>query len=327
MFEMSDGLLIFLAMVFATVFMLSQGLIIPVFGEGKKMRKRLQQRLEEIDAEDDADSIASLLREKYLRSLSPMERTFESMPALESLRRMIEQAGYTILAYQVILIAVVLAVVGGFVAWQLTRMPLAAVCGVAAGFGLPFLRVWTAQRERMMLFEEQLPDAIDSMKRALQAGHPFGAAIKLVAEDMDDPIAREFELTFADINYGNDLRRAMLGLLQRVPSLTVMALVTSVLVQKETGGNLAEILEQISKVVRGRFRFQRRVKTLSAEGRMSAWILALLPFFLFAAISFTSPDYLPVLLENETGRQMIMGGTILAMAGIFWIRQIIRIDV
>ena len=179
----------------------------------------------------------------------------------------------------------------------------------------------------MTKFEEQLPDAIDSMKRALKAGHPLGAAIKLIAEDMEDPIAREFELTFADINYGNDLRRAMLGLLQRVPSVTVMALVTSILVQKETGGNLAEILEQISSVVRGRFRFQRRVKTLAAEGKMSAWILALIPFGLFALITISSPDYLPVMLEHETGQKMIMGGAGLGIIGIFWIRKIIRVDV
>ena len=95
-----------------------------------------------------------------------------------------------------------------------------------------------------------MPDAIDSMKRALKAGHPFAATIKLVAEDMENPIAEEFEQTFADINYGNDMRRAMLGLLQRVPSMTVMALVTSVLVQTETGGNLAGILEQIGQVIR-----------------------------------------------------------------------------
>ena len=96
------------------------------------------------------------------------------------------------------------------------------------------------------------------------------------------PIAREFELTFADVNYGNDLRRALLGLLSRVPSGNLMAVVTAVLMQKETGGNLAEILEQISQVIRGRFRFERRVRTLSAEGRMSAWILALVPIVLFA---------------------------------------------
>jgi tight adherence protein B len=149
----------------------------------------------------------------------------------------------------------------------------------------------------------------------------------MIAEDMDDPIAKEFELTFGDINYGNDLRRAMLGLLHRVPSVTMMALVTSVLVQKETGGNLAEILKQISAVIRGRFRFHRKVKTLSAEGRMSAWVLALVPLTLFATISVTSPDYLPILVDDPRGQKMIIYGAISGVLGIMWIRRILRIEV
>ena len=165
------------------------------------------------------------------------------------------------------------------------------------------------------------------IKRALRAGHPFNGAIKLVADEMHDPVAGEFGTTFADINYGNNVRRAMLGLLHRVPSVTVMALVTSVLVQRDTGGNLAEILDRIADVVRGRFRLQRKVKTLSAEGRMSAWILALVPLFLFAVIWVTSPDYLPMLLEEEAGKKMIIYGVVSGVVGIFWVRRIIRIDV
>jgi len=157
--------------------------------------------------------------------------------------------------------------------------------------------------------------------------HFSRSAIKLVADEMDDPVAEEFGTTFADINYGNDSRRAMLGLLQRVPSTTVMALVTSVLVQRETGGNLAEILERISAVIRGRFKLQRKVKSLSAEGRMSAWILALVPLFLFAVITLTSPDYLPMMLEAEVGKKMIIYGAVSGIIGIYWIKKIIRIEV
>jgi tight adherence protein B len=159
------------------------------------------------------------------------------------------------------------------------------------------------------------------------AGHPFNAALKLVAEDMRDPVAREFDLTFADINYGNDVRRALLGLLARVPSVTVMAFVTAVLVQKETGGNLAEILDQISTVLRGRFRFQRRVRTLSAEGRMSAWVLGMVPLILFGAMAILNPDYLPLLFEEEIGRQLALFALIWGGIGIYLIRRIIRIEV
>jgi tight adherence protein B len=123
------------------------------------------------------------------------------------------------------------------------------------------------------------------------------------------------------------VRRAMLGLLSRVPSVTVMALVTSILVQKETGGNLAEILEKIAVVIRGRFRFQRKVKTYTAEGRMSAWVLAMVPLVLFVALYFTSPDYLPTLLDDERGQKMIAYGCVSAVVGIFWIRKILRIEV
>ena len=324
---MSEGVIIFLVMVFATVFFLAQGLTVPVFGEGSKMRKRLKERLSELDSDDDEDEIASLLRNKYLSNLAPWEKSLESLRILEPLRRTIEQAGYSILAYRLVLLCIVLAIIIGVVTWNFTRIPLAAALGTVVGGLLPFIKVWKARSDRMEKFEEQLPEAIDSMRRALRAGHPFNAAIKLVADDMDEPIAREFELTFADINYGNDVRRAMLGLLQRVPSMNVMALVTSVLVQKETGGNLAEILGQISSVIRGRFRFHRRIKTLSAEGRLSGWILALIPFVLCAILTVSSPDYLPVLFEDPVGRQVIAGGFVAGMIGILWIRRIIRVEV
>jgi tight adherence protein B len=324
---MSEGVLIFLAMVFAAVFLLSQGIVIPVFGEGNKVRKRLKERLDEIEASSDDESLSSLLREKYLRQLSPLERRLESLPYMDQLARIIDQAGHRVLAYRVVVLSLVLAIVGGVMGWVLTRSLIWVPVIALAAAVVPVAKILRDRKKRIERFEEQLPDAIDSMKRALRAGHPFSAAIKLVAEDLDDPVAREFELTFADINYGNDLRRAMLGLLQRVPSLTVMALITAVLVQKETGGNLAEILDQISGVIRGRFKFYRRVKTLSAEGRLSAWILTMVPFALFAVISVTTPEYLPVLLEDPAGRKAVIFGFVMMVLGIYWIRRIIRIDV
>ena len=192
---------------------------------------------------------------------------------------------------------------------------------------LPFVKIRRDRTNRIARFEEQLPDAIDIMKRALKAGHPFTSTLKLVASDMEKPIAEEFETTFNDISYGSDVRRAMLGLLSRVPSVTVMALVTSILGQKETGGNLAEVLEQIAKAIRSRFRFHRKVRTLTAEGRMSAWVLALVPLVLFATIWVTTPDYLPILIEDPRGHNLIIYGCISGIIGIAWIRRIIRIEV
>jgi len=181
--------------------------------------------------------------------------------------------------------------------------------------------------KRFARFEEQMPDAIDMIQRALKAGHPFGHCLKLVAEDMDEPISREFELTFADLSYGNDSRRALFGLLQRVPSVSVTALITAVIVQREAGGNLAENLAKISCVIRGRFRFQRRVKTLSAEGRLSGWILSLTPIVLFGILWMLHPEYLGHLVEHPKGPTLITWATVMGTVGILWIRRLVRIEV
>ena len=272
-------------------------------------------------------SYQSLLRKKYLKKLSPVERFLENLYGMESLSKLIEQSGNTIRAYQLVGLCLLLGIVGAWLSWIFLRMPLVTALTFPMAAALPIMKIKQDRTRRIMKFEEQLPDAIDIMKRALKAGHPFTSTLKLVATDMDKPIAEELEMTFNDISYGSDVRRAMLGLLERLPSVTVMALVTSILVQKETGGNLAEVLEQIAKVVRGRFRFQRKVKTLTAEGRMSAWVLALVPLFLFATIWVTTPSYLPILIEDPRGHNMVIYGCISGIVGILWIRRIIRIEV
>ena len=315
----------FVAVVFAAVFLLVLGLTTPASGDSR-MRRALRRRLERIGAEA-LDDVASILREKYLTSLSPLERRLEEMPFMQRLAAMGEQAGRPKPGYQVVMNSLILALIGGVMGGVLLQNGFAGLCAAIAGFAAPYLRLSIQRRRRLEKLEEQMPDAIDVIKRALRAGHPFNAAIKLVADDMDQPIAKEFELTFSDLNYGGEVRRALLGLLSRVPSVTVMALVTSVMVQRETGGNLAEILDQIAKVVRGRFRFERRVRTLSAEGKMSAWILALVPLGLVVIMSIASPGYLPILLSNPLGHKMLYVAGILGVIGIVWIRRIIKIEV
>ncbi|HEY5760617.1 MAG TPA: type II secretion system F family protein, partial [Steroidobacter sp.] len=132
---------------------------------------------------------------------------------------------------------------------------------------------------------------------------------------------------FADLSYGNDPRRALFGLLQRVPSVSVTALITAVIVQRESGGNLAENLAKISSVIRGRFRFQRRVKTLSAEGRLSGWILSLTPLVLFGILWMLHPEYLSHLTEHPMGSKLIACSVVMGAVGILWIRRLVRIEV
>jgi tight adherence protein B len=324
---MLSGSTIFIIMIFVTVLLMFQGMMLPVFGESAQARKRLKQRLEKIEITEGEESFQSLLRKKYLKKLSPMERYLESFPAMESLAKVIEQSGNTILAYRLVVLCLLMGIAGGVFGWFATRYIWAPVLGALVFSVIPYMKIRRDRRNRIAAFEEQLPEAIDLMKRALRAGHPFSTTLKLVATDMDKPVAEEFEMTFNDISYGNNVRRAMLGLLERVPSITVMALVTSILVQKETGGNLAEVLEQIAKVIRGRFRFHRRVKTLTAEGRMSAWVLAPVPFFIFSTIWVTTPDYLTILIDDTRGHNLLIYGAVSGVIGITWIRRILSIEV
>jgi len=323
----TEFILIFLGMIFLSVFLLSQGLAVPVFGEAGKVRKRIRERLHTLEHASDLPNMQTVLRQKYLKRLSPLEAALEQLPGMEKLAEMVEQAGHEFRAYRVILLGLALAVAGALLMWMILPQWWAALGAALAMFCVPIMKISADRNRRFAEFEEQLPDALDSMVRALKAGHPFNETLRLVADEHKGVVAHEFGLTFADINYGNDVRRAMLGLLERMPSMTVMMLVTSILLHRETGGNLTEILERLSSLIRGRFRFQRKVKTLTAEGRMSAWVLVAIPFVLCIALMLTTPEYLPMLINEPTGHKLIMAAFVAMLLGIFWIRRIIRIQV
>ena len=321
-----QGVWLFVLLVFFAVVLLMQGTVVPVFSDARKMRKRITDRLSNL-AQGDGVELASILREKYLRDLSPLERSLESLPGMERLSQLIEQSGRDTPAYRIALLSIVISIGGAVGGWILSRQWQAALAAALVGLLLPSINVLRLRANRLAKLEEQMPEAIDVIQRALKAGHPFNQCLKLCAEDMDEPIAREFELTFADISYGNDPRRALLGLLQRVPSVSVTALITAVLVQRETGGNLAENLARISGVIRGRFRFQRKVKTLSAEGRMSGWILAMTPLVLFGIMWLMQPDYITLLTKDPRGPTLIYSAVGWGTIGVLWIRRLVRIEV
>ncbi len=323
--NLSDEAL-FIIMVFVAAFLLIQSFMVPVFGENRRARKRLKKRLQSMHGLDSVGGI-SLVRSKYLKELSPVERWLEALPGMQRLERLIEQAGLETPAYRVVLKCLLLALVAGMIGhYLLPHGLLVLVTALAVGL-YPILRLSMFKAQRLNRFEEQLPDALIIMARALRAGHPFADALRLVADEMQDPISTEFRTTFMEINYGGEVRHALAGLLDRVQSVTVMVFVTSVLIQKDTGGNLAELLDNLSSVVRDRFRFHRKLRTLSAQGRMAAWILSLMPFCLAAVLSVVSPKFLPMLTQNPTGRQLVIIAFILMVIGILWMRRIVRIDV
>lgn len=324
---MFDGLgadyRIFIGMVFVAVVLLLTSVIVPTVGSEAQTSRRMRDRLNRVLQSTDEES-ASILRDRYLGGMSPLERLFSRLPGMQNLRLLIMQAGLKMPAYMLVLNSLFLFSLVFILLFLLSENIWLAI-GVAFPFlFIPIMYVNIKSAKRMAAFEEQLPEALDMMARALQAGHPFNETLKMVGEEMKDPIGGEFMTAFVDINYGMQTKTAFLAMLSRVPSISLNTLITAVLIQQESGGKLAEILNKISAVIRSRFRLNRRVRTLSAEGRMSAWVLTLLPFALALVISITTPSYLAMMTKDPLGVYIIFGAFALVIVGNFWIRKIIR---
>jgi tight adherence protein B len=199
--------------------------------------------------------------------------------------------------------------------------------GVAAVATLPYLYVLNARNKRIHTIEGQLPDALELMSRALRAGHSFPSSLEMVADEAPNPIAGEFKTTFDEVNYGIPMQDALMNMTTRIASPDLRYFVIAVLIQRETGGNLAELLDNLAKLMRERFKLLGHIRVLSAEGKLSAWILTLLPFALAGAIHFIHPKFLAVLWGDAMGLKMIyMAGTLMVL-GIIWMRYIIKIRV
>jgi len=312
-----------IVMVFIAVVLLLSSVIVPTVGSEAQASRRMRERLGRVlDTADEGS--ATILRDRYLGGMSPMERFFNSFPGMRNFRLSVVQAGLEVPAYMFLLYAVtVFFIVVVLTFLFLQNIWLALLIGLPFLF-LPFFYVNMKRAKRMATFEEQLPEALDMMARALMAGHPFNETLKMVGEEMHDPIGTEFMTTFVDINYGMPAKTAFMAMLSRVPSVSLNTLITAVLIQQESGGKLAEILMKISSVIRSRFRLNRRVRTLSAEGRMSAWVLTLLPFVLAIVISISTPSYLVMMTKDPLGVFIVGGAFGLVIIGNFWIRKIIR---
>ena len=319
-------LIVFLILVSGAVFLLSQLILVPSFGTKSVESRKIKQRLRNIANAKNEDK-TSLVRQKYLRESSALERFLQSLPGTDTLEDLVEQAGKTYPPYLIIFIMLGLALLAGAIAWHYTFNFLATSVAVLFASFLPIVKLKNDRKKRLELFEEQLPDALDMMTRALRSGYPFNEAMHYIAQEMQDPLAKEFGITFEEMNYGRDVREAFNYLLIRVPSLNLIAVTTAILIQRETGGNLAELLDKTSDLLRKRFRFQRRVKTITAENRASAWVLALLPFILFLGISLSSPDYIKPLFITEMGHKILGGGLLLQVIGAFWVRKQINFDI
>ncbi len=239
---------------------------------------------------------------------------------------LVAQAGMATRPGKILLTSGVLAV-GGFVLTGLVfnHFPVPLLAGLLIG-AIPIANVVMKRRKRLQKFEENFPEAIDLLNRSIRAGHPFTTGLGMIATESPEPIAGEFRTTFEEQNFGLPLRDVLQNLSERVPLIDVRFFVTALLIQKETGGNLSEILENLSHVIRDRFRIFREVRVKSAQGRLTAVILIAMPPALILGMRMINPSYLDILFEDRIGFWMLWGAGIFQVIGSIILWKIIHID-
>lgn len=289
--------------------------------EAKRIEKRLQAMSAGVSHQN------SLVKQRLLAQTPAVERLLLQIPRIHQLDRIILQSGLNLSVARFIGITL-LAAIGGVVFTLLAGLPMFAViaAGVVAALA-PVFYMLGAKHKRIITIEQQLPDALDLMARAMTAGHAFPSALQMVGSEMPEPIAAEFRIVFDEINYGISAQEALVNLTARVPSTDLSYFVIAVLIQRETGGNLAELLGNISELIRARLKLLGTIRVLSAEGRLSAWILTLLPFALAFVLSIVNPKFLSVLWTDPMGVKMVGAAMFMMAVGIFAMWRIIKIRV
>jgi len=274
---------------------------------------------------DYSEEEVDLLRKKTLSQVPWLNRLLLSIRWAQKLDQLLQQADIRHPVGLFILLSVLLASGGGLIAAFVTPvlvLPAIALLGL-----IPFVYIYVKKRKRMRKFERQLPDTMDLIARALKAGHALSGGLQLVGEEFGDPIGTEFQRTVNEINFGVAVPDALKALAQRVDCKDLKFFVMSVIIQRETGGNLAEILENIARLIRERFKLQGRIRVLSAEGKLSAIILVAIPFFLGFALSIINPDYINTLFEDPIGIVLLVFASVMMALGILMMKKMVAIRV
>jgi tight adherence protein B len=248
------------------------------------------------------------------------------LPRREDLRRLLERADVDWGAGTFVLLTVGLGAGAGLGASLLTVGPFGPVAAAAGGATLPYLYLRRRRIRRAAAFEEHFPEAIELLSRSLRAGHALLTGLEVVAEESPDPVDREFRQVYEQQRFGLPLEESLLGLADRVDSVDVRMFVTSVMIQRESGGNLAEILDNLATLIRERFKFRRQLRVYTAQGRMTGYLLAVLPVAVGLALFAITSDYMIVLVSEPMGRQMLLATALMQVLGFLWIRRIVDVD-
>ena len=291
-----------------------------------RARRQIELRLKEIGQTTELPDDSVVIKDAA-GPLAGVNRAITRTRAGSRLGGLIEQSGIRATPSGVAIASVVCAVVAACTAQVLLRSSLASIAAAPIGMAAPVLFLMQRRGSRLRAFEEQFPEALDLVSRAIRAGHAFQTSVGMAAEELPEPVGPEFKKVFDQQNFGLPLRDALDALASRIPLLDVKFFVTAVAIQRESGGNLAEILDNLSHVVRERFKIRRQVRVHTAHGRITGFVLLALPPFLAVALSFINPDHMRPLFEEHIGRMLIFGTIVMQFVGFLWIRQVIKIEV
>jgi tight adherence protein B len=316
------------------VFVFGVGAVLAVFFAvtrlpGYLAQRKLEARLEEVTGSDEpsAKEGAELVKGRYDGPLPALDRFVAGTARGNAITTWVGQSGVKISVSALVLLCTACALVFGLIVSAAMRMTVGWVLGGALGFALPWVFLRIKRTRRMRAFEEAFPEALDLMSRALKAGHAFATGLKMVADEMAEPVGPEFRVTFDEQNFGLPLKDALASLTARMPLLDVRFFTTAVLIQRETGGNLSEILENLAHVVRERFKILRQVRVYTAHGRLTGYVLLALPAFLAIALAFINPEHMQLLFREPIGHMLLGASVVMQTVGYFWIKQVVKIEV
>jgi tight adherence protein B len=290
-------------------------------------RVKIRKRFRKYAYIDDGENGTDILKKRIYSEVPFFNSLLRYIPAVRKLDDLVRQANARYPMGFYILLSMLLAALGYVTGKVLLKdiyqsLLVMGICGILPIFYLKHLK-----RKRIEKFKRQLPDGLDLIARALKAGHAFSGGMKLAADEFEDPLGPEFTETLDEINFGVSVADALKNLTGRIDCEELRYFVVGVILQRETGGNLAELIETLANLIRERFKFDGKVRTLTAEGKLSAVILILLPLAVFGYLWITNPDFLAPLITEPAGKFMILGAIIMIIMGAFVMKKMVDIKV
>ncbi|SFY11950.1 tight adherence protein B [Janthinobacterium lividum] len=318
----------FAVLLFAACILMVEGVWLWWSGTHGSAARRINRRLRLMAArgEGGGERVSILKQRRYARSPG-LERWLRRLPQAARLDRLLLQSGLSWSVAQFL---------GGTGALLLAALLLLAACSMpvpgallllSCAVSAPCLCVLRARAARLKKIEAQLPEAADFLARALRAGHSFSNVLQMVGDELNEPISGEFKMAHEEINYGVPMNEALQNLAARIPLTDLRYLVIAVLVQRESGGNLAEVLVSIARIIRARLKLLGQVRVLSAEGRMSAWVLGLMPVVMIGVMALVNPQYIRLLWTDPSGIKLLWYAAGMVALGVVWMRNVIRIRI